>query len=747
MQDETESASGCAFLFILCMIYFRVQQAGVRNPNPVLERVLKFISAWSEKVVMEMGNLSKENKNKELRFPMMENAEYQKAQNQEIKLGKEQGLDVSVYTNPEFNWLQMEQIRMGLKDNVDASIYANPAYSYDTMKQIRLSLYSAIDLMPYLKRGFTDDSLEEIRLALLNKLPLDKWLVDDMCAPQIHEIRVGMCEQLDISSYADVKYNWMQMQEIRLGLEKRLDVSIYANNMLSHFQMKEIRLGLEAGLDVSSYSTLVYSAADMKEKRQELINRKTAQPAKTKDSGIKDPLLNSLMKKEFVISIEENGNKAYAYIPWIPGNMVTKDDIYNDLARREIVFGIKNEAISDLIDKKRLNEKVLIAEGIPAQKGSDGWFEFFVRLDMPRIPAPLPDGGVDYVNIEAFEMVDEGEKIAVYHPAGKGISGKNIYGETIHAENGAEKKPLRGQGFLIAPDGVTYISRMNGKFEYIKGQIIISNMLVVREDVTAVTGKLEVDGSVYVVGSIYSGGYIKATGDIIIEHNVETARLIAGGNVMIKKGSCSKNDCFIDAGGEVSGSFFEAANINAGGNVKANYIMKSNINTMGRVIVSGSKGMLFGGKTCAVRGVDTYNLGNAAHIKTYLEIGRTELYDKAQAEYAEKREQLLNELSALEKGWAKILQMVAAEKKVSKDTVRRVHATITAKGHELAELDAEVSKLINMTEHNLNAPVCVRGRAHGGSSIIMNGSKYMLSSEVNRVIFKLRNKQVIMVNL
>lgn len=174
---------------------------------------------------------------------------------------------------------------------------------------------------------------------------------------------------------------------------------------------------------------------------------------------------------------------------------------------------------------------------------------------MPRIPAPLPDGGVDYVNIEAFEMVDEGEKIAVYHPAGKGISGKNIYGETIHAENGAEKKPLRGQGFLIAPDGVTYISRMNGKFEYIKGQIIISNMLVVREDVTAVTGKLEVDGSVYVVGSIYSGGYIKATGDIIIEHNVETARLIAGGNVMIKKGSCSKNDCFIDAGGEVSGSF------------------------------------------------------------------------------------------------------------------------------------------------------------------------------------------------
>ena len=60
-------------------------------------------------------------------------------------------------------------------------------------------------------------------------------------------------------------------------------------------------------------------------------------------------------------------------------------------------------------------------------------------------------------------------------------------------------------------------------------------MIVVCEDVTAVTGKLEVDGSVHVIGSIHSGGYIKASGDIIVEYNVETAKLIAGGNVMIKK--------------------------------------------------------------------------------------------------------------------------------------------------------------------------------------------------------------------
>ncbi len=40
-------------------------------------------------------------KQQKLHFPMMENDEYQKAQRQEIKLGKEEGLDVSIYSNPD----------------------------------------------------------------------------------------------------------------------------------------------------------------------------------------------------------------------------------------------------------------------------------------------------------------------------------------------------------------------------------------------------------------------------------------------------------------------------------------------------------------------------------------------------------------------------------------------------------------------------------------------------------------------
>lgn len=676
-------------------------------------------------------------------FAMKENSEYMREQHQEILLGKEEGLDVSLYSNPEYNWLQMEQIRMGIKDKIDVSIYADPSYSYETMKQIRLSIYSSKDLTDYLNRGFVDDELEQIRLALEEDLPIDTWLADDMYVQQIYEIRIGLYEGLRVSVYADSKYNWMQMREIRLGLEKKLKVSFYTNCLFSHWQMKEIRLGLEAGLDVSSYAKLIFSGTDMKEKREKLLSEKTQTYMMADQLGID---VQSYRKKEFSIFVEDNGNKVYAFIQLISGNVVTEEDIYEALKTRGIINGIKRDAISDMVKKRRMNEKILIAEGIPAKAGKNGWYEFFVRLDLPRIPAPLPDGGVDYVNIEAFEMVDEGEKIAVYHPAQKGVDGKNVFGEVLHANKGIEKKPIKGKGFAIASDGVTYISKLNGKFEYLNGKIIISNMIIVREDVTAVTGKLEVDGSVYVIGSVYSGGYISATEDIIIEHNVEAARLIAGGNIMIKKGSCSKNECFIEAKGEVSGSFFEAAKIEADGNIMANYIMNSEINTMGKVIVSGSKGMLLGGKVCAVRGVDTYNLGNKSHIKTFLEVGKNTLYDKNQAVFAEKREQILDELWMLEERWNNILKSLPPDKEQAEKLIKKLNAAIVAKDHELASLDAEVSKLANLTDQDMQA-VIVRGNAYEGSVIEINTIKYMLPSQVTRVVFKLRNNKVIMVKL
>lgn len=684
---------------------------------------------------------------------IMQNPEYLAGQMREIRLGLEKGLDVSLYAKPEFDWFQMEQIRLGLEEKADITRYADPSYNYETMKQIRLAWRSFVNLEPYLKRGFTGKELEEIRLCLEKEFPVDNWLTDDMWAQQICQIRLGMEEGIDVSVYAKKEYTWLQMQEIRLGIEKRLDVSCYANPLFSYRQMYEIRSGLEEGLDVSSYAKLVFSKTDMKKMRQQLLEERdnAPLPAPVEMNYIKQEEIvkqDELVKqKEINIFIEDNGNKVYAVIPWISGNSVTEADIHDELAKRGIVHGVNSDAISDMVQRKRMNEKVLVAEGTLPVDGKDGWYEFFVRIDLPRIPAPLPDGGVDYVNIEAFEMVDEGQKIAVYHAAEKGKDGSNVFGEAVHARNGLEKPTMKGEGFILDADGITYRARISGKFEFLHGRIIITNVLIVREDVTGVYGKIEVDGSVYVVGSVHSGGCIKATGDIIVEYNVEAAKLTAGGNIMIKRGSCSKHDCWIEAEGEVSGSFFESADIKATGDVRANYIMNSEIKTMGRVIVSGSKGMILGGRICAVKGVDTYNLGNSSHIKTVLEVGRNGEFAQKEKKLNEKKEKILNEIAIFEEGRKKMTRVLSVNRAHAEDYLKKIDIAMSMKEHELKVLDAEMTKLTNLSGSEMKVPIWVRGKAFTGSIVYIDNIKYVLPQEISRIILKKRNRNVVMLRL
>ena len=54
-----------------------------------------------------------------------------------IRIGLEEGLDVSIYAKPEFDWTQMEEIRLGLGKGLNASIYAIPEFDWREMEKIR----------------------------------------------------------------------------------------------------------------------------------------------------------------------------------------------------------------------------------------------------------------------------------------------------------------------------------------------------------------------------------------------------------------------------------------------------------------------------------------------------------------------------------------------------------------------------------------------------------------------------------
>ncbi len=61
-------------------------------------------------------------------------------QKEEIRLGLEQDLDVSIYSKSNFNAWQMEEIREGLKEGLDVSLYAKSRHSWKKMRKIRTKL-------------------------------------------------------------------------------------------------------------------------------------------------------------------------------------------------------------------------------------------------------------------------------------------------------------------------------------------------------------------------------------------------------------------------------------------------------------------------------------------------------------------------------------------------------------------------------------------------------------------------------
>lgn len=61
-------------------------------------------------------------------------------QEDQIRYGIIDGLDVSIYARPEFTAEQMDEIYQGIKDGLDVSTYAKPNLKWKQMEKIRLKL-------------------------------------------------------------------------------------------------------------------------------------------------------------------------------------------------------------------------------------------------------------------------------------------------------------------------------------------------------------------------------------------------------------------------------------------------------------------------------------------------------------------------------------------------------------------------------------------------------------------------------
>lgn len=671
--------------------------------------------------------------------------EFLAIQMRQIRLGIMEGLPVELYARTDYDWFQMEEIRKGLLAKLDVSIYADPELPYDKMRQIRKGLKAGINLIDYkrfdagilrelrkallarinmveyINGGYITEQLEQIRLALTAGVNIKPYINKELRGVSIREIFLGLEKGLDVSVYAKVEYSWQQMREIRLGMERRLDVTCYTNPLYEWQQMRQIRLGMEEDIDVSGYRSFMYTAREMEKKRVELLRARGRRPEPEQASSAESAAVE---EAPFISSMKISRDAMEAYITVRPGvSDLSRETIICALAARGITFGLQEAAIEKIVRGEYTEEPVLIAKGKGPAKGKDGWYEYFFRREVAGTPKQLPDGNTDCRDIEWFERVEEGQKLACYHEAAYGEDGHTVTGKAIPGGKGRELSMLTGKGFILLPDKKTYLAAMAGKVDLVQQRMEVGPLLVV-DDVTSVTGNINFEGSIYIRGNVERGTSVNATEDIIVDGLVEAAVIQCGGNILLRHGANSLGSGFIKAGKGIYGKFLEAVSVFAREDIRMNSCLNSRVFTEGSLHLIGDNGTLAGGEACAVRGVRTMYLGNRVGLHTEVKVGITDETSRNQKETEEKIENVHRELSLLGGAYMDLKKKYSPEVRNTMKIYLKLENAIYTKERELEDLYSLKKHVDEDIENSKKVCIYVGGTVFEGTVVEINGKKW-----------------------
>lgn len=94
---------------------------------------------------------------------------FNKGQQEEIKLGIENKVDIFTYAKKEFDRDQMREIRFGLAEKVDVSIFAKSCFDAEQMWFIRRGMNEGIDVSIYAKPSIPWQEMKEIKEQLIEE--------------------------------------------------------------------------------------------------------------------------------------------------------------------------------------------------------------------------------------------------------------------------------------------------------------------------------------------------------------------------------------------------------------------------------------------------------------------------------------------------------------------------------------------------------------------------------------------------
>lgn len=443
------------------------------------------------------------------------------------------------------------------------------------------------------------------------------------------------------------------------------------------------------------------------------------------------------------ITITPDHMQAYiVLIPFRNGTKLIEEDIELQLNKQKITFGIKKEAIAELIDRQYEYNERLIAEGTPCVPGTNAALSFNFNINGIDVkPQELSDGSVDFYNLNLIQTVEAGSILVEKTPIQPGTNGLTVYGEEIKAAPGKDIRIPNGQNTQNI-DNIKLTATKTGHVVYVNKKVNVLAAYEVRGDVDFNTGNIRFPGNVIVFGNIKSNFEVEASGDVEIHGSLE-GTVKAEGNLMVKKGII-RGKAYVK--GNIYARYIEnsAAESNASIFV-TEAIMHSITKAAHKVHIGGKKGLLVGGSCCAGEEVRARNIGSNMGTLTTLEVGISpairqeykELHQKIAALTADftKKNTLLKTLQEIKQ---KLGDLPENKKEILMKSIRLQYRL----SQEIEELNERKIELEIIFYNMDKAKIIVEDKLYTGVTILMGKAAYNSSDEIKRVIFKLDGHEI-----
>jgi len=372
-----------------------------------------------------------------------------------------------------------------------------------------------------------------------------------------------------------------------------------------------------------------------------------------------------------------------------------------ELVKSGVMFGVDNAVLKALADRPAYGVETIIARGEPKRDGVDAELVYYVEANRKLQPKEKDDGTIDFKDIGIVQEVKKGAVLCEKKPRTEGTPGTDVRGRQIAPSAGKDKVLHTGKNTVLSDDGLKLTAELDGHVTIVGGKINVLNVFTVDGNVSTVTGNINFSGNVVVRGDVLQGFSVNATGDVTINGMVESAKVSAGGSLVIRGGFYGGTAGELEVGGNAACMFISGGKVSVNGDLETTYIINSQIKCGKDVRITG-KGLIRGGHVMAKTSITVNFIGNESGTPTVIEVGNDPYIPQRFKEVSAEMAGYAKNIADLELGVKSLLKAKevgqltperAAALSKALDTLQQLKAAHTEIREEHEILEKQISEL------------------------------------------------------